>query len=73
MAKFEYKLHRLPSHQIEAPINRRRDVDGKEFTLLDDLTLLGQDGWEIVLLWPGDTHILMKREATPNAQPKSQT
>ena len=77
MPKFEYKLHRLPAAHPDAPINQRVVKDegkpDRNVTLIDDLNALGQEGWEIVFAWPGDTHVLLKREATgtPNAQPKS--
>ncbi len=30
-------------------------------SLLDDLNKLGDDGWEVVFVWPDGTHVLLKR------------
>ena len=68
MTKWEYKLHKLASPHLAAPINTRTikateaGAEDKTEGVVDDLNAFGDEGWEIIFVWPDSTHILMKRE-----------
>ena len=64
--KFEYRLFKLNSPHVDAPINTREIAgDGGESRqqhFMDDLNVLAAEGWKVVLTWPPATHLLLERQ-----------
>lgn len=61
MPKWEYVLFALASPHPFGPVNTRVNAEGKSISFVDDLNAMGQDGWEIICVWPTGSHVLMKR------------
>jgi len=51
MQKWEYQLHRLAGRPREDTLD----------LVVASLNTMGDDGWEIVGVWPDGLHILLKR------------
>jgi hypothetical protein len=54
MAQWEYQRYSLTNIDRGGVVNQRS-------TIMADLNALGEDGWEVIAVWPDGQHVLMKR------------